>query len=238
MSDHPLPYQLVAASSGANLPTELRPKVEHFAQLYASHGNAAKAYREAFDVSPGTKYGTIRQRGYELAHEPAVAARVRALLVKAAEGTTISARARMVRLQEIVEANPDELVSVVAEPCPACWSDPLACAAALDRGVVPDTDNPQEGCASCKGHGARRVVITPTDALSPSARKLLKSVRQKADGSIEVHLHDQLAASDQLNKMQGVYVDRSVSVNVTVPALKDLTNEQALDFLHSLKPTS
>jgi hypothetical protein len=105
-----------------------------FAQLYAAHGNAAKAYREAFDVSPGTKYGTVRQRGYELAHAPAVAARVRALLATAAEGTTISARARMVRLQEIVEANPDELVSVIAEPCKDCWPD-LARAAALDRGV-------------------------------------------------------------------------------------------------------
>src|SRR6202043_1667290 len=142
------------------------------AQLYASHGSAAKAYREAFDCA-AMKPATIRQRAYELVHEPAVAARVRELLVQAAEGTTISARARMVRLQEIVEASPDELVSIVAEPCPQCWTDTLAIAAALDRGDVPDTRAPQDDCATCKGHGVLRVVITPTDQLSPAARKLL-----------------------------------------------------------------
>ena len=216
----------------------LRPKVEHFAQLYASHGSAAKAYREAFDCA-AMKPATIRQRAYELVHEPAVAARVRELLVQAAEGTTISARARMVRLQEIVEANPDELVSVVAEPCAECWVDTMALAAALCRGEVPDTDNPNDQCKACKGHGVRRVVITPTDQLSPAARKLLKSVRQKPDGSIEVHMHDQLQAADMLNKMQGVYVDRSVAVTVNAtPALDKMSRDEQLAFLHTLKPAT
>ena len=40
----------VLAPSGL---AELRPKQERFAQLYASHGNAVKAYREAFDCDPG-----------------------------------------------------------------------------------------------------------------------------------------------------------------------------------------
>lgn len=37
----------------------------------------------------------------------------------------------------------------------------------------------------------RRVVLTQTEELSATGRRLLKSVRQKADGSIEVHVHDQ-----------------------------------------------
>jgi hypothetical protein len=41
-----------------------------------------------------------------------------------------------------------------------------------------------------------------------------------------------------LNKMQGVYVDRSVSLTarVDVPQFKDLTPEQAAAFLDRLKP--
>ena len=136
-------------------------------------------------------------------------------------------------LQDIVEANPDELVSIVAEPCAHCWADPLALAAVLDRGEIPDTTSPQEDCKHCKGHGARRVVITPTDQLSPSARKLLKSVRQKPDGTIEVHMHDQLAASDQLNRMQGAYIERSVSVtaHVHVEPLKDMTPAEIAEMI-------
>jgi phage terminase small subunit len=223
---------------GVGQPASLRPKQERFAQAYAASGNAARAYREAFECDPAMKAATARQRGYQLAHEPAVAARVRALLAQAAEGTTISARVRMVRLQEIVEADPSELVSIVAEPCLQCWSTE-AIATAIDRGTMPDTANPQEDCAGCKGHGARRVVVTPTDDLSPSARKLLKSVRRKSDGTIEVHLHDQLAAADMLNKMQSVYVDRSVTVSVNAsPTLDKMTRDQQLEFLQSLKPAT
>src|SRR5258708_33714843 len=84
-------------------PPALGPKAERFAQRYVAHGNAARAYRESYDVSPSMKPATVRQRGYELAHEPAVAARIRELYDEAAKDTTISARARMVRLQEMCE---------------------------------------------------------------------------------------------------------------------------------------
>lgn len=228
----------------ANVPAApLRPKQEAFAQLYAQYGNATRAYREAFDVGPATSAATGRQRGYELAHTPAVAARIRELHDKAAEGTLVSARSRMVRLQEIVEADPSELVRVVVEPCDQCWPDDMAIAltvdAALADGTTFDLSAPQPTCKSCRGHGAPRVIVTPTDQLSSSARRLLKSIRQKASGEIEVRLHDQLQAADILNRMQSVYVERSMSVtaHVTVPALKDMSRADMLDFLESIKPT-
>jgi hypothetical protein len=98
---------------------------------------------------------------------------------------------------------------------------------------------PNDACEHCRGDGVARVTVTPTDQLSPAARRLLKGVRQKASGEITVLLHDQLAASDQLNKMQGVYVDRSVTLNVsaTVPELRDMSREEQLDLLESIKPT-
>lgn len=219
----------------------LRPKVEHFAQLYASCGIATRAYRAAFDVGPDTKAATVRQRAYELVHEPAVAERVRQLLAQASEGTTISARARMLRLQDIVEADPSELVSVVVEPCAKCWPDD-ALAIAADHAIatggdLPNPNEPQSNCASCRGHGVHRVVITPTEQLSAGARKLLKGVRQKSDGSIEVTMHDQLAASDQLNRMQSIYVDRSASIvaHVHVEPLRDMTPAEVAELIHQQK---
>lgn len=240
----------------------LTGKQENFAQHYAAHGNATAAYRAAFDCSGPIAPATVRQRAHELVHSPGVAARVRELVALAAEGTTIDTRSRMVRLQDIVEADPGELVRTVNEACRHCngaghayqWIDTdeycTACDDAQRAGQpLPSCDGgfgytphaePSESCTKCHGDGTTRVVITPTDKLSPGARRLLKSIRQKGTGEIVITLHDQLAAADMLNKMAGVYVDRSMSLNVNanVPALKDMTREEALDFLESLRPTT
>lgn len=207
-------------------PGSLRPKQEVFAQRYAALGNAAKAYREAFEVSPGTRSATVAQRAYELVHEPAVAARVREILAQAAEGTTISARARMVRLQAISEADPGELVRIERVPCSSCWPAEAA------------QDGPNENCAGCRGYGEPRMVLAPTDALSGSARMLLKAVRRKSDGSIEVVLHDQLQAIDILNRMQGSYApERSLALSAHVDVdFSKMTLEQQADFIRSLAP--
>jgi phage terminase small subunit len=254
-----LPIRRAASNA---LSVALTPKQENFAQRFAACGNAAKAYREAFECSPSIRPATVAQRAYELVHSPGVASRVRELVAIAAEGTTIDARSRMVRLQDIVEADPGELVRTVAEACRYChgdahqhqWIDAAEFCAAVEEashlgkpmpscdggfGYTPHAE-PHERCPRCHGDGVMRVVITPTDQLSPAARRLLKGIRQKATGEVVITLHDQIAAADMLNKMQGVYVDRSVSVNVNanLPPLKEMTTEQALDFLESLKPTN
>jgi hypothetical protein len=82
--------------------------------------------------------------------------------------------------------------------------------------------------------------VTPTDELSPSARKLLKGIRQKASGEIEIRLHDQLEAADMLSRLQGAYIDRSVHVtaHVDLPKFESMTREQQLEFLDSLRPVT
>lgn len=247
----------------------LRPKVERFAQLYAAHGNASKAYREAFEVGAGTRPGTVWQRAYELVHEPQVAERVRQLLAQAAEGTTVSARARMVHLQSIVEADPGELVRIASECCRYChgvghayqWVDFAEYLAALSAATtkneqraarrhrarpLPSDDGgygfdpnrePAEDCPQCHGRGTQRIIITDTHRLSPSARALLKGIRQKANGEIEVLLHDKLAAADMLNRMQGAYIDRSVNVNINahVEPLRDMTPAEIAELIQQQK---
>jgi hypothetical protein len=60
----------------------------------------------------------------------------------------------------------------------------------------------------------------------------------KSDGSVEVLMHDQLAASVELHKLLGMHVSRSVNanVNVNVPAPKQLTAAEALAYIKSLTP--
>jgi phage terminase small subunit len=262
----------LSAESGVPAPVpaareRVNPLHERFAQAYIAHGVAARAYREVFASCRTWLPRTVRQRAYELLHEPRVAERIRQLIAEAAEGTTVSARARMVRLQEIVDGDPGELVRVVAECCRWChghghayqWIDGAEYAQALRVAMVasqvrpraerplPTDDGgygfdarrePHEECPRCGGEGHQVVRITPTEALSPSARRLFKSVRQKASGEIEVRLHDQLEALDMLNRMQNVYIERSVNLtaHVAVPPPKDWTREEQLAFLESLRP--
>jgi phage terminase small subunit len=257
----------LAAIDDASMPAPvaLSPKREAFAQHYAANGNATAAFRAAFDAA-GLKTRSVRELGYRTAHEPAVRARVRELLAAAAEGATISARARMVRLQLITEADPGELVRVVSECCRHChgvghafqWVDLSEYLAALDAaeaknearlaerkkpralpgdqggyGFEPNAE-PAEDCPRCFGRGTQRVVVTDTDRLSASARALLKGVRMKSTGELEVLFHDQLSASDQLNRMQGAYIERSESrtlnVHTTLPAPADMSPQALLEL--------
>ena len=67
--------------------------------------------------------------------------------------------------------------------------------------------DPAPECPHCMGEGFTRVTPMDTTKLSPQARKLFKGVKQKADGSIEILMHDQMAARDMLIKMLGAYKD-------------------------------
>ena len=92
---------------------------------------------------------------------------------------------------------------------------------------------PREDCRKCAGDGLSRVVITPTEQWSPAARRLFKAARQRADGSIEIELESRQAASEQLAKLAGWNVDRSISLSVSasIPPLRDLSADEAMEFL-------
>jgi phage terminase small subunit len=231
-------------------------KVEQFALAYAEHGNAARAYREAFDTS-GMSPPTIKRKAYDVVHAPRVTARVRELQAAAAERTVISVAARMEWLRDIVAADPNELVQHVRVNCRHChgvgfawrWRDAGELARALDDhmrslntprplprpadarggfGFDPNGD-PHPDCPRCNGEGIGRTIIADTTKLSGPARRLLKGIREKADGSIEVLMHDQLAAADQLNKLQAAYTNVSVSASVSVNR-DSLTPRQAANL--------
>jgi hypothetical protein len=246
-------------------PDELSPKQLHFAALYVERGNATAAYREAFDVAPDAAPITVRRKAYEVAHTPKVAAHIRALQAAAADALEINVRDRMADLWAICTADAGEITQVVNECCRGCyaeggrpwqWVDEAELQRAVERTVasrlgpkpLPMPDplsgfgfDPQrpanEECVHCSGRGVTRVHITPTDQLSPAARRLFKAARQKADGSIEIELESRQAASEQLAKLAGWNVERSITAHVTVPPLKDISRDDALAFLESIAPT-
>lgn len=243
MTDNGVPAIVPATPGLSAHPVALTGKRELFAQRMAALGNATEAYRRTYRRR-GASPAALRVRAHELAHSSDVAARVRQLLAESAGDAVIATKARMARLQTIVEADPAELVRIVSEPCPDCWPaavPPTGHESGSDGSPLQGSQNalhghPREDCPACRGYGVRRVVVTPTDELSPAARMLLRSVRQKASGEIEIRMHDQLVASDQLNRMQGSYApDRSLDLTAHVNVdFATMTLEQQADFIRGL----
>lgn len=102
------------------------------------------------------------------------------------------------------------------------------------------TRSPNDHCERCEGTGVTRVRFANTESVSPGARKLYRGVELYGDGTVKrVLLGDPLAARMELHKVRGLHVERSVAVNVnaSLPKLENMTQEQMLDFLESLKPT-
>ena len=241
---------------------ELSAKKQAFVEAFVRTRSATAAYREVYDVGADTKPATVHATAYHLSHEPAVRNAIRRLQDAAAQATTISVRARMHWLQLIAEADPGELVALAGRNCRWCWGagngyqhrDAAELARALDKhlaskGSVPRPDAsggfgyrgdrpPNPECAKCDGEGLTATVYTPTADLSPAGRALFKGVRQKANGEIEVLMHDQLQAAEMLNKMQSAYVTTNLNANVNfnVPPLKEMNRDDALQFLQSLRP--
>lgn len=103
------------------------------------------------------------------------------------------------------------------------------------RPALPDSKKPRAECKHCRGEGYARVVLTPTDELSPGGRALFKGAKQNDKGVIEIQMHDQAAALDMLNKMHSSYVTRSLNMNVNaaVHPARDATPEDALKLFEA-----
>lgn len=69
---------------------------------------------------------------------------------------------------------------------------------------------PHPACPACYGQGYARTHIADTTKLDPRTRKLYKGLKEKADGSIEILMHDQQQARDMLIKMMGGYKDGKI----------------------------
>lgn len=220
-------------------PQGLTRRQESYARCVAIGMSYAEAFRQAGLVAStsGSRSGQIQILN-RTPHVRERIAELRRANDKQVE-STFAERASWLRL--VASADPGELSRVVHDPCGLCWTDAdiargwaayLAPPALNDepRSSPPDQTKPRQDCQHCRGDGTARVILTPTDELSPAARALFKGAKQNEKGVIEIQIHDQAAALDMLNRMHSSYVTRSLNLNanVAVHAARDASPEDAL----------
>lgn len=213
------------------MPRPISERMERYARCVAAGMSYAEAFRQARCVA-STAGSQSRQIG-EMNRDPRVRARVAELRIKADEQVVSTIAERMSWLRLIITADPEELSRLVHDPCDLCWPEAEIARAysahflptPFDeyRAPLPDLMKPRNDCRRCHGEGFGRVVLTPTDELSPAGRALFKGASQDKDGVITVHKHDQIAAAEMLNKLQSAYVTKSLNLNanIAVPAARD-----------------
>lgn len=59
-------------------------------------------------------------------------------------------------------------------------------------------------CPKCDGVGTSRIAVADTSKASPAARRLLATVKETKDG-VEIKVHDQMHALDQLGRIIGAF---------------------------------
>lgn len=242
-------------------PDGITQKQERFAQHYVAHGSVIEAYRHAYDVSPSTNRNSLRSTAYNVLNTPKVRARVSALQAAMSERTLMTTGELIADLEAMACADVNEIMSLTVGACRHChgergayqWRTVDEWMAAIEDaqrkgGELPScnggfgyrTDaDPNPDCPSCDGAGVQRVRFTNTAEVSPGARKLYRGVELYQDGTVKrVLLNDPLAARMELHRLRGLHIERSMNLNLNanVPALKDLTPEQAMAFLDRLKP--
>ena len=223
------------------------PRYELFAVRVAAGSSYKDAYSEAFP-NPTT---SARHNASRLARDISVRARIQALTRAAAASTQHLIVERLQQLADIASADPSELARVVISPCKFCWptgpTGDMVLAAALDDAAaanapMPDTNQPRGSCDLCGGHGVQRVELTPTDELSGQARRLMKSCRQKADGSVEVTTHDALAAMRLHAELSGWLVTQNANLNINANAPlatpAPVSADDVLSAFHALRKVS
>jgi hypothetical protein len=216
---------------------QLTERQERYARCVAAGMSFAEAFRTG-GLKASTAGSQSRQIG-DLNRNPLVVARIRELKIAADDDTVQALSERMAWLRLIISADPRELSRVVHNPCGNCWTD-ITLAEAItahyamhefgERPALPDETRPNPRCKHCEGDGVQRVVLTPTDELSPAGRALFKGAEQNEKGVIKIYMQDQLAAADMLNKLQSLYVTKSLNMNVnaSVHAARDSRPEDAL----------
>jgi len=181
-----------------------------------------------------------------------IADRLRAAAIAAG----VTAAAVVAELYDIATADPTEHCRTVVDCCRYCHGiehryqyTPGEYRRALDKALsegkgAPDMEGglsfdprkePHPDCPECAGRGTVMVIHTPSRKVSPAARRLLASVKQNKDGSVELKLHDQLKALELLGRYAGAFKDiRELSgpnggpleVAATAPLTTHMTNEE------------
>jgi hypothetical protein len=238
----------------------LTARQEAFCVAYAATGAAIDSYRATYGCETSS-HATIRVNASRLLRQPRVAARVRELQEANGARALKSTQALIAELEEMVDADASELVSLLNGACRHCWghqhhfqwrtSDEFSDAveAAQRKGeALPSASGgfgydfgcePNPDCPSCDGVGLNRVRYNSNANASQCARRLLRGIETYPDGSVKrVLLHDQTLLRMELHKLRGLSIERSMNLNInaTLPKMSDLSHDDAMAFLQRLRP--
>src|SRR4051812_29853837 len=103
-------------------PVPLTPRQANFAALVASGLPAVEAYETAYNAA-GSSRGTLRVNASRALHHPRVAARIRELVDAAGARALRSTASLVADLEEAVDADPNELLTVWVGSCRHCHGD-------------------------------------------------------------------------------------------------------------------
>lgn len=232
---------------------------ERFVQEYVLSGNVKKAYVTVFGEGASAK---PERAGRDLLRRPAVMARLHVHQHAIAMMSVKSTDTLIRELEEMVEADVNEFITIKVGACRHChgvgglylWRDMGEYEEAVNTAIRLQKPTPQlqggvgyrfdaganPNCLQCEGEGLQRVFIKPTDDVTPGARRLFKGIECHPDGSIKkIILADQLPARQELHRVRGMHVERSLNVNanVNIPNAKEIAShpDRVNEFLESLR---
>jgi phage terminase small subunit len=204
---------------------ELSPKMLAFCREFIVDNNGTNAA-----IRAGYSEHTADVQACDLLTRPKVRANIERRMAAAADAAQVDAALVLSELYLTATGDPRELCSVTVDSCRYCWGidglrmwtrgeykNALSDAASAGKpapnfegglGFDPRKD-PNPDCVECAGRGVPYVSITPSKKLSRAATRLLQSVNQKKDGSIEVKLNDRMAATLALAKITGLLKERT-----------------------------
>lgn len=214
-----------AASSGRTTPKQRRFIQEYLVDLNATQAAIRAGYSER----------SARQHGDAMLSRPHIAAAVATAQARRSERTEITQDMVLERWWQIATANPNELMQFRRTNCRHCHGEhheyqwisedeyQQACDAEFDQARKDDrepqvpsdiggygfnaTVTPHAGCPACFGEGHGRVHFNDTRRVSGPALLLYAGAKVSKDG-IEVKVHDQAKALENVARHLGMFKDR------------------------------
>jgi len=201
---------------------ELTPRQSRFVDEYLKDLSATQAA-----IRAGYSKKTAGRTGHENLKKPEIAREIQARMNDRAKRTHITAEKVLERWWEIATADPAEITQVRRGCCRHChgedhqfqWKNEEEFARAMasaEFGKEPsdaggygfrDFNLPHPGCPECGGEGVPRVYAEDTRNLAGSAKLLFAGVKQTKDG-LEVKMHDQAKALENVARHLGMFTDR------------------------------
>ena len=212
---------------------------EAYASLLAQGVTQAEAYRKAFPRSQKWKDTAVWSAASKLALSPEVSVRVSEILRTAAAANEVTQADALRGYLNILRADPRKLIGYHRDNCRYCHgighryqftasemedAERNHAAALSDNPRLGEFDTkggigfdrtarPNPDCPECRGEGVGRVVLGDTREFGEPERALYAGVKI-GKGTIEVLMHDKMAALNQLARHVGFFeLDNEVKVS-------------------------